>query len=114
MEISKPVRQPDHSDYQLDLEEAIDLAVREGIDEALLAGHKPETVFNAAEQFARTAAEDPAYPQELSSILLSGFRRIQDEAARAGWSAQAFAPALLSVVQHQRIAYAEDPDPAFG
>lgn len=68
MQIDSPRRQPDHPDYQLDLEEAIDLPLREFVDAVIQAGWKPETVFAAVE----------------------------------------------SVARNQAIAYAEDPDPAYG
>lgn len=67
MQISGPVRSPDHPDYQLDCEEAIDLPLREFIDGVIQAGWKPETVFAAVESVARNQAlayaedPDPAY-----------------------------------------------------
>lgn len=47
MPITPPRRTPDHPDYQLDCEEALDLAVRALVDEAIVAGWKPETVYEA-------------------------------------------------------------------
>lgn len=47
MPITPPRRTPDHPDYQLDCEEALDLAVRALVDEAIVAGWKPEVIYEA-------------------------------------------------------------------
>lgn len=43
----QPPHDPTHPDYQLDCEEALDLAVRALVDEAIVAGWKPEVVYAA-------------------------------------------------------------------
>lgn len=47
MPIKAPVRPADHPDYRLDCEEAIDLSVRELVDEAIQAGWRPDTIYDA-------------------------------------------------------------------
>ncbi len=48
MTIRPPSIENEHPDYQLACEEAIDVALRELIDTAIVAGWRPETVFPAA------------------------------------------------------------------
>lgn len=45
--ITAPTHPADHPDYQLDCEQAIDMAVGALVDEAIFAGWKPETVYAA-------------------------------------------------------------------
>lgn len=47
MPITPPRRTSDHPDYRLECEEALDLTVRALVDETIVAGWKPETVYEA-------------------------------------------------------------------
>lgn len=63
MKISAPRLQPDHPDYALECQEAIDLATRDIVDRAVAAGWKPRTIYKSLEEVARNQAlayeEDP-------------------------------------------------------
>lgn len=60
----------------------------------------------------RFASNHPDYQIECEQALEDGLRRLIDEAFQAGWRPSIVFDALASLVENQRLAYAEDPDPA--
>lgn len=54
----------------------------------------------------------PDYQLECEAAMEDAMRELIDVAGQAGWRPKAIFPALASLVENQRLAYAEDPDPA--
>jgi len=54
---------PDHPDYALSCEEALDLPLRDLVDQAVQAGWKPRVIFKALQEVAKNQGlayeEDP-------------------------------------------------------
>lgn len=56
MKIEPPRHNPDYADYGLECEEAIDIAARELVDQAVQAGWSPRAVYVALQSVASNQA----------------------------------------------------------
>lgn len=56
MNIDRPTLALDHPDYDLTCQEALDLAVRDLVDRAIVAGWEPRRIFPALQEVVRNQA----------------------------------------------------------
>ncbi|WP_425624919.1 hypothetical protein [Agrobacterium radiobacter] len=56
MKIEGPRHKPDNADYDLECQEAMDVAARDLVDLAVQAGWSPRVVYKALEEVARNQA----------------------------------------------------------